>query len=151
MLKIIKKVEEFVKFILEKYGFDLVDIEFKKEGRSYFLRVYIDKFGGIIIDDCQFVSEEFFEKFDIVDFILFSYYLEVLLLGVDRFFVIDRDFIRNRGRVVDVFLNQFFLNCIKIIGEFVEKNEKFLVLIVDKEKIDIFVENIKKVKFVIRF
>lgn len=52
MLKIIKKVEEFVKFILEKYGFDLVDIEFKKEGRSYFLRVYIDKFGGIIIDDC---------------------------------------------------------------------------------------------------
>jgi ribosome maturation factor RimP len=152
MSKITKKVEELVKPILERYGFDLVDIEFKKEGKSYFLRVYIDKPGGITIDDCQLVSEELSEKLDIVDPIPFSYYLEVSSPGVDdRPLVTDRDFIRNRGRVVDVFLNQPFLNRTKITGELVEKNEKSLVLIVDKEKIDIPVENIKKVKLAIRF
>jgi ribosome maturation factor RimP len=52
---------------------------------------------------------------------------------------------------VDVFLKQPFLNRTKITGELVEKNEKSLVLIVDKEKIDIPVENVKKVKLAIRF
>uniref|UniRef100_A0A7C5V3L4 Ribosome maturation factor RimP n=1 Tax=Caldicellulosiruptor owensensis TaxID=55205 RepID=A0A7C5V3L4_9FIRM len=151
MSKITKKVEELVKPILERYGFDLVDIEFKKEGKSHFLRVYIDKPGGITIDDCQLVSEELSDKLDIADPIPFSYYLEVSSPGVDRPLVTDRDFIRNKGRVVDVFLKQPFLNRTKITGELVEKNEKSLVLIVDKEKIDIPVENIKKVKLAIRF
>lgn len=151
MSKITKKVEELVKPILERYGFDLVDIEFKKEGKSHFLRVYIDKPGGITIDDCQLVSEELSEKLDIVDPIPFSYYLEVSSPGVDRPLVTERDFIRNKGRVVDVFLNQPFLNRTRITGELVEKNEKSLVLIVDKEKIVIPVENIKKVKLAIRF
>ncbi|WPX09757.1 ribosome maturation factor RimP [Anaerocellum danielii] len=151
MSKITKKVEELVKPILERYGFDLVDIEFKKEGKSHFLRVYIDKPGGITIDDCQLVSEELSEKLDIVDPIPFSYYLEVSSPGIDRPLVTDRDFIRNKGRVVDVFLSQPFLNRTKITGELVEKNEKSLVLIVGKEKIDIPVENIKKVKLAIRF
>ncbi|BCS81502.1 ribosome maturation factor RimP [Anaerocellum diazotrophicum] len=151
MSKITKKVEELVKPILERYGFDLVDIEFKKEGKNHFLRVYIDKPGGITIDDCQLVSEELSEKLDIVDPIPFSYYLEVSSPGIDRPLISDRDFIRNRGRVVDVFLNQPFLNRTKITGELVEKNEKYLVLIVDKEKIDIPVGNIKKVKLAIRF
>lgn len=151
MSKITKKVQELVMPILEKHGFDLVDIEFKKEGKSYFLRVYIDKPGGITIDDCQLVSEELSEKLDIVDPIPFSYYLEVSSPGVDRPLVTDRDFIRNAGRVVDVFLNQPHLNRTKITGELVEKNEKFLVLIVDKEKIDIPVEKVKKVKLAVRF
>ncbi|ADQ46498.1 protein of unknown function DUF150 [Caldicellulosiruptor kronotskyensis 2002] len=151
MSKITKKVEELVKPILERYGFDLVDIEFKKEGKSHFLRVYIDKPGGITIDDCQLVSEELSEKLDIVDPIPFSYYLEVSSPGVDRPLVTDRDFIRNKGKVVDVFLNQPFLNRTRITGELVEKNEKSLILIVDKEKIVIPVENIKKVKLAIRF
>ncbi|ACM60149.1 ribosome maturation factor RimP [Caldicellulosiruptor bescii] len=151
MSKITKKVEELVKPILERYGFDLVDIEFKKEGKSHFLRVYIDKPGGITIDDCQLVSEELSEKLDIVDPIPFSYYLEVSSPGVDRPLVTDRDFIRNKGKVVDVFLNQPFLNRTRITGELVEKNEKSLILIVDKEKIVIPIENIKKVKLAIRF
>lgn len=151
MSKITKKVEELVKPILERYGFDLVDIEFKKEGKSHFLRVYIDKPGGITIDDCQLVSEELSEKLDIVDPIPFSYYLEVSSPGVDRPLVNDRDFIRNKGRVVDVFLKQPIMNTTKLTGELVEKNEDVLIIMIDGENISIPFENVKKVKVAIRF
>ncbi|AZT90185.1 ribosome maturation factor RimP [Caldicellulosiruptor changbaiensis] len=151
MSKVTKRVEELVKPILEKYGFDLVAIEFKKEGKNHFLRVYIDKPGGITIDDCQLVSEELSNKLDIVDPIPFSYYLEVSSPGVDRPLVNDRDFIRNRGRVVDVFLKQPIMNTTKLTGELVEKKEDVLIIMVDGENISIPFENIKKVKVAIRF
>lgn len=151
MSKITKKVEELVKPILEKYGFDLVDIEFKKEGKRHFLRVYIDKPGGITIDDCQLVSEELSNKLDIVDPIPFSYYLEVSSPGVDRPLVSDKDFIRNKGRIVDVFLKQPVNNNTKITGELVEKRENVLIIVVGGKEISIPFENIKKVKIAIRF
>lgn len=151
MSKVTKKVEELVKPILEKYGFDLVDIEFKKEGKNHFLRVYIDKPGGITIDDCQLVSEELSNKLDIVDPIPFSYYLEVSSPGVDRPLVTDRDFMRNRGRVVDVFLKQPFMNATKLTGELVEKKNDVLIIMIEGENISIPLENIKKVKLAIRF
>ncbi|WAM32608.1 ribosome maturation factor RimP [Caldicellulosiruptor naganoensis] len=151
MSKIVKRVEELVKPILEKYGFDLVDIEFKKEGKSYFLRVYIDKPGGITIDDCQLVSEELSNKLDIVDPIPFSYYLEVSSPGVDRPLVNEKDFIRNKGRLVDVFLKQPFMKTTKLTGELVEKREDSLIIMVDGESVSIPVENIKKVKLAIKF
>ncbi|WP_271629789.1 ribosome maturation factor RimP [Caldicellulosiruptor sp. DIB 104C] len=151
MSKVTKRVEELVKPILEKYGFDLVDIEFKKEGKNHFLRVYIDKPGGITIDDCQRVSEELSNKLDIVDPIPFSYYLEVSSPGVNRPLVNDRDFVRNRGRVVDVFLKQPIMNTTKLTGELVEKKEDVLIIMVDGENISVPFENIKKVKVAIRF
>ncbi|WP_039764436.1 ribosome maturation factor RimP [Caldicellulosiruptor sp. F32] len=151
MSKVTKRVEELVKPILEKYGFDLVDIEFKKEGKNHFLRVYIDKPCGITIDDCQRVSEELSNKLDIVDPIPFSYYLEVSSPGVNRPLVNDRDFVRNRGRVVDVFLKQPIMNTTKLTGELVEKKEDVLIIMVDGENISVPFENIKKVKVAIRF
>ena len=57
-LKIEKLVEEMLQPILEKLRFELVDIEYKKEGGNWYLRIYIDKPGGITIDDCQTVSEQ---------------------------------------------------------------------------------------------
>ncbi|WAM34780.1 ribosome maturation factor RimP [Caldicellulosiruptor morganii] len=151
MSKVVKKVEELVRPILEKYGFDLVDIEFKKEGKSHFLRVYIDKPGGITIDDCQLVSEELSDKLDIADPIPFSYYLEVSSPGVDRPLVNEKAFIRNKGRLVDVFLKQPFMKTTKLTGELVEKKEENLIIMVDGENISIPFENIKKVKLTIRF
>jgi len=73
MSKITKIVLQIVEPILEKYGFDLVDIEFKKEGKNHFLRVYIDKPGGITLDDCQLVSEELSSKLDREDPLPYSY------------------------------------------------------------------------------
>ncbi|RBP41165.1 ribosome maturation factor RimP [Garciella nitratireducens] len=83
-----KKIEEIVKKlalpIIDKYKFELVDIEFKKEGPHWYLRLFIDKPGGITINDCELVSEDLSKILDEVDPIEQSYILEVSSPGLDR-------------------------------------------------------------------
>ncbi len=105
-----KKVEEHVTELVEpicaSHSFDLVDVEFVKEGAHWFLRVYIDKPGGISIDDCQAVSEELSKKLDKTDPIPQSYFLEVSSPGLDRPLKKPEDFRRYRGELVEVRLYQ---------------------------------------------
>jgi len=104
--KIEEVISELVTPIVDKYSFDLVDIEFVKESGNWYLRVYIDKDGGITIDDCQIVSEELSDKLDEVDPIKQSYFLEVSSPGLDRPLKTDRDFERYKGELVEVKLYQ---------------------------------------------
>ncbi|HHV58785.1 MAG TPA: ribosome maturation factor RimP [Clostridiaceae bacterium] len=101
-----RKVEEIVEEIalpvVENKGFELVDVEFVKEGSSWFLRVYIDKPGGITIDDCSDVSNELGKLLDKADPIQGSYYLEVSSPGLERPLKKDRDFERYKGETVEV-------------------------------------------------
>ncbi|HHW48601.1 MAG TPA: ribosome maturation factor RimP [Clostridiaceae bacterium] len=101
-----KKIEEIVEKlalpIVEKNSFELVDVEFVKEGSNWYLRVYIDKDGGISIDDCQVVSEELSDKLDEIDPIKHSYFLEVSSPGLDRPLKTERDFERNKGEKVEL-------------------------------------------------
>jgi len=103
-LKIEKLVEEMLQPILEKLRFELVDIEYKKEGGNWYLRIYIDKPGGITIDDCQTVSEQIGDLLDKEDPIPHSYYLEVSSPGLDRVLKKESDFERYKGSKVDVSL-----------------------------------------------
>lgn len=77
-------VEEMVKPFLDENGFELVDIEYVKEGSNWFLRVYVDKEGGIDIDDCGRVSEYLSGKLDENDPIPVAYFLEVSSPGAER-------------------------------------------------------------------
>lgn len=88
--------------IVEKHSFELVDVEFVKEGPNWYLRVYIDKAGGITIDDCQIVSEELSDKLDKEDPISQSYFLEVSSPGLERPLKKDKDFERFKGETVEV-------------------------------------------------
>jgi ribosome maturation factor RimP len=88
--------------ITEKNNFELVDIEFIKEGSNWYLRVYIDKPGGIMIDDCQIVSQALSEKLDEVDPIEQSYFLEVSSPGLERPLKKDKDFEKFKGEQVTV-------------------------------------------------
>ena len=85
---------------------NLVDVEFLKEGANWYLRVYIDKPGGIAIDDCQAVSEQLSDKLDEVDPIKQSYILEVSSPGLERPLKKDSDFERFKGEQVEVKLFQ---------------------------------------------
>ncbi|HEY4390521.1 MAG TPA: ribosome maturation factor RimP [Paenibacillus sp.] len=69
---------------LEENGFELVDIEYVKEGSNWFLRVFVDKDGGIDIDDCGRISEYLSEKLDANDPIPSAYFLEVSSPGAER-------------------------------------------------------------------
>ena len=97
-----QKAEALVSPIVEKYGFELVDVEYVKEGGSFYLRAYIDKPGGITIDDCETVSREFSDKLDEADFIEEAYIMEVSSPGLGRPLKKEKDFKRSIGKEVEI-------------------------------------------------
>lgn len=99
-------VTELVLPITDKHSFELVDVEFVKEGANWYLRIFIDKPAGIAIDDCQVVSEELGNKLDETDPIKQSYMLEVSSPGLDRPLKRERDFEKYKGEEVEVKLFQ---------------------------------------------
>src|SRR5690625_4287195 len=94
--------EELLQPIIDKEQLELVDIEYVKEGRDWFLRVYIDKVDGVTIDECEYVSKLLSDKLDEVDLIPGHYYLEVSSPGVERPLKTKEDFIKNINRNVYV-------------------------------------------------
>ncbi len=114
-----KIAEKLVIPIIENEEFELVDVEYKKEGSNWYLRIYIDKPGGITLDDCQKVSEQLSDELDREDPIKENYFLEVSSPGLDRPLKKEADFIRFKGEIVEVKLYEP-LNGNKIIeGELV--------------------------------
>jgi len=100
--KVIKTTEDLVDPILKKKDLELVDIEYVKEGKNWFLRVYIDKSGGIDITECGEVSEELSEKLDENDPIKGNYFLEVSSPGAERPLKTKTDLINNINNNVNV-------------------------------------------------
>jgi len=98
-------VEEFVsgvvESIIESTELELVDVEYVHE-REWYLRVFLDKEGGIDLDDCQMVSEQLSQVLDEKDPIKENYLLEVSSPGLDRVLKKDKDFVRYHGRDVDI-------------------------------------------------
>lgn len=99
--KITERVTELVSPIVEEAGLELVDVEYVRE-RDWFLRVFIDKEGGIDIDDCSAVSNALAKKLDEEDFIKEKYYLEVSSPGIDRPLKKDKDLEAHYGKKVDL-------------------------------------------------
>ena len=97
-----QKAEALVSPIVEKYGFELVDVDYVKEGGSFYLRAYIDKPGGITVDDCETVSREFSDKLDEADFIEEAYIMEVSSPGLGRPLKKEKDFKRSIGKEVEI-------------------------------------------------
>lgn len=97
-----QKTEEILHPIVEEYGFELVDVEYVKEGGTWYLRSYIDKPGGISIDDCEKVSRRLSDILDEKDYIEDSYIMEVSSPGLGRPLKKEKDFIRSLGEEVEV-------------------------------------------------
>ena len=95
------KVEAWLLPLLEKYKFELVDVEYVREAGLWYLRAYIDKEGGITVDDCEVVSRELGDWLDKEDFIADSYILEVSSPGLGRQLKKDKDFQRSLGEKVE--------------------------------------------------
>lgn len=96
------KTEAFLLPLLEKHQFELVDVEYVKEAGNWYLRAYIDKEGGITVDDCEMVSRALSDWLDKEDFIEDSYIMEVSSPGLGRPLKKDKDFERGMGSEVDV-------------------------------------------------
>lgn len=104
-----KRTEELLLPIMEENQFELVDVEYVSEGGVYYLRAYIDKPGGITVDDCEVVSRRLSDLLDKKDFIKdASYILEVSSPGLGRQLKKDKDFDRNMGKEVEIRLYKSF-------------------------------------------
>jgi len=100
--KIKTTVEEMVQPYLDEHGFELVDVEYVKEGSNWFLRVFVDKDGGIDIDDCGLISEYLSQKLDENDPIPTAYFLEVSSPGAERPLKKKEDVAKSVGKNVFV-------------------------------------------------
>lgn len=96
------KTEELLQPMVDAHGFELVDVEYVKEAGNWYLRAYIDKPGGIAVDDCEVISRALSDKLDEEDYIEDSYILEVSSPGLGRPLKKEKDFKRSIGREIEV-------------------------------------------------
>lgn len=99
-----KLTEDMVMPIILSNNFELVDVEYVKEAGNYYLRIYVDKEGGITVDDCEIVSRALGDLLDEKDFIEDSYILEVSSPGLGRPLKKQKDFKRSVGMEVELHL-----------------------------------------------
>ncbi len=97
-----KQTEELLEPIVSGFGFELVDVEYVKEAGTWYLRAYIDKPGGITVDDCEAVSRKFSDVLDEKDYIEDTYIFEVSSPGLGRPLKKEKDFQRSLGEEVEI-------------------------------------------------
>ena len=96
------RTEELITPILDRMNFELVDVEYVKEGGTWYLRAYIDKEGGITVNDCEAVAREMNEILDKEDFVEDSYVFEVSSPGLGRPLKKEKDYVRSMGKEVEI-------------------------------------------------
>ena len=96
------QTETLILPILEKNQFELVDVEYVKEGGTWYLRAYIDKEGGITVNDCELVAREMNEILDREDYIEDSYIFEVSSPGLGRPLKKEKDYARSMGKELEI-------------------------------------------------
>lgn len=96
------RTEQLITPIIERMNFELVDVEYVKEGGTWYLRAYIDKEGGITVNDCEAVAREMNEILDQEDFVEDSYVFEVSSPGLGRPLKKEKDYIRSMGRKLEI-------------------------------------------------
>ncbi|CAK7043340.1 ribosome maturation factor RimP [Tissierella carlieri] len=149
---IISIVKEICEQLADELGYELVDVEFLKEGSNYFLRVYLDKPGGINLDDCQKVSQLLSDKLDEKDPITTPYYLEVSSPGLDRPLKNDKDLKRNLGKEIEIKLYEPLKGKKIIEGILEDYEEKTIVIRTEiNEIVTIPKEGIALIKLAVKF
>ncbi|ONI42261.1 ribosome maturation factor RimP [Candidatus Epulonipiscium fishelsonii] len=158
----VQTVTKYIEPIIKELNFELVDLEFIKQGSTYYLRLYIDKDGGITIDDCQIASRKVEVVLDEKDPIKDPYMLEVSSPGLDRVIKKDADFIKFANRIVDVKLYKPISSKIskqkhiqaKLIKKTTDEktNDDILILeMEDGELLNVDFKNIASVRLAILF
>ncbi len=147
------KTEALILPIVEANSFELVDVEYVKEGSNWYLRAYIDKPGGITVDDCEIVSRALSDKLDEKDFIDEAYILEVSSPGLSRPLKKDKDFKRSLGLLVEVRLYKAVDKLKVYEGVLTDFDENTITIAVDEEENTVVFErqNIALVRLALDF
>jgi len=100
--QVIERVRSVILPVVEAQGMELVDVIFRREGRGWVLRLYLDKPGGITLEDCGAVSEQLSDLLDVEEIIDHPYTLEISSPGLDRVLKSPQDFTRFAGRLARI-------------------------------------------------
>ncbi|GBF11278.1 ribosome maturation factor RimP [Tepidibacillus infernus] len=151
-LNVTQIVEKMVLPILEKEHLELVDIEYKKEGSNWFLRVFIDKEdGGVDIEDCGRVSEALSAELDKKDPIPNSYFLEVSSPGAERPLKKEKDFLKSIGKQVHITTYEPISNQKVFEGKLIHFDTKILVIEEPKKQVEIPYEKVASARLALFF
>ncbi len=149
MASIEEKVEEKLRPIIESIGYKLYDVEYAKEAKNYFLRIFIDKENGSIdIDDCEKVNNAITDILDEVDYIKEQYFLEVSSPGIERIIRKDSHLEENIGNKVEVKVFKPINNMKQFLGILKSFNKDDIIIELDSEDIAINRKNISLIKTV---
>lgn len=142
-------VYDIVEEIVKDTVFEIVDVEYVKEGPFKYLRVYIDKPEGITVDDCSDISRALNKRLDELDLIPEQYFLEVSSPGVERAFKTEKDFLKNINEVVEVKFYKPLDGKKSMIGVLLEKHENNIVIDSENQHVAIDLKDISKINKVI--
>ena len=149
---IASEIEQLVLPITDANGLELVDVEYVKEGGEFFLRVYIDKEGGVSLNECELVTRAINPILDEKDPIKDNYYLEVSSPGLDRPLKKDKDFVKYQGRDVEIKLYKSMNGSKVHEGELVGlTEEKNIKVIIDNEEVEFNKKDVALIRLAIKF
>lgn len=148
MASIEEKVESLIAKQVEELGYELYDVQYAKEGKDYFLRVFIDKEEGIDLNDCETVSNAINPLLDEKDLIKEMYFLEVSSSGVERIIRKEKHFAKAQGKEVEVKLFKPLEKQKQYIGVLEKWDEDNIYLQIEDKQITIERKNISLMKLI---
>ena len=146
MASIEDKVEMLIKEPIEKLGYILYDVQYSKEGKDYFLRVFIDSPKGIDLNDCEKVNNEINDLLDTEDYIKEQYFLEISSPGIERVLRKDKHLEDNIGNEIEVKLFKMIDGRKEIIGVLKSFDTENISVKEDKNEIQIPRKNVSLIK-----
>lgn len=148
MASIEERVEELVKSKVKELGYELYDVQYSKEGKDYFLRIFIDNKEGIDLNDCEKVSDGINELLDEADYIKEQYFLEVSSPGIERMLRKDKHLEESIGKEIEIKLFKPFNESKEWLGilEKFDKEKVVIKNIENDEELEIDRKNISLMK-----
>lgn len=146
MASIEERVENLIKKPIEDLGYELYDVQYSKEGKDYFLRIFIDKNEGIDLSDCEKVSNEINPLLDEADYIKEMYFLEVSSPGIERILRKEKHFEKAQEKEVEIKLFKPIEKQKEYIGILKKWDENKIYLEIEENEIQIERKNISLMK-----
>ena len=146
MANIENRVQDLVENTITELGYELYDVQYVKEGKDYYLRIYIDSKKGIDLEDCEKVSNEVSTILDKNDFIKEQYFLEISSPGIERILRKDKHLKDNIGEEVEVSLFKPINKQKSIVGVLKDFDADTIEIEVEKKILKIDRKNISLIK-----
>ncbi len=143
-----EKVEQLIEKTINELGYELYDVEYAKEGKDYFLRIFIDKNEGIDLNDCEKVNDAVNPILDAADYIKEQYFLEISSPGIERTLRKDKHLKQNIGEKVEIKLFKPINKQKNIIGILKDYNAEQIEIETSEEVCKIDRKNISVIKTV---